>query len=136
MYVSFYGPSQPGIQTVGNKTIRILLWSSLYSKPDWFGLGAEPFQKCPDSMHKNCVSMNNRDMYNTSDAILVHMRASDGYQRINELPKWRFPNQTWIVYIRESPVHAKMNYAPYNHVFNISATYKRSSEIYLTNCHV
>jgi hypothetical protein len=29
-----------------------------------------------------------------------------------------------------------MNYAPYNHVFNISATYKRSSEIYLTNCHV
>lgn len=137
----FYSISRNIISTAINNTnneksynnsrvYKILLFTKFYPPGiHWFGLGKHPFKKC---MYSNCASTANKDEYNTSDAILISMRH---IKSAKFLPRWRPTNQKWMMYTLESPVHRFLNYRPFNKLFNVTITYKKSSDIYFPHGH-
>ena len=127
--------NNPGINYTclnNNKSSKVILfWNEWFGDSTFnYGLGVEtPFIRnyCPVT---NCEITNNRSRLNDSHLIVFHMRDT-----INELPKYRTPNQRWIFYLYESPVHSP-NFEIYNNLFNLSATYKLNSNftsIYYVN---
>ena len=113
-----------------NRTIRIMFWTTYYGRSDWgWGLGYKPFENCSAPYNTMCEAVNNnQSLYNSSHAILMFMR---DMHNPDSLPKYRNPDQTWIMYMKESPIHAFINSTPFNGHFNISMTYKKASEIYV-----
>ena len=106
-----------------NKSKKLILfWTTWFGRTHFdYGLGfGKPFENhnCPVT---NCELTNDRARLNESDLIVFHMRDS-----IKELPSYREENQRWIFYLYESPKHSG-NFRKYNGLFNLSATYKQSS---------
>ena len=58
-----------------NTTFKILYWTGSsrgrHSSRNWFGLGHTLFEQCE---YKNCLLTDNREEYNSSDAILMYLR--------------------------------------------------------------
>ena len=103
---------------------KIFYYTPFYSYETWFGLGSRPFTKC---MYKNCFTSLNQSERNSSDAVLVSMR----HLMKKNLPEFRNSHQLWVFVMFESPMHRFQSYSPYNGFFNITLTYKRSSDIFL-----
>jgi hypothetical protein len=111
VYYSQFTNSASKLQTEGkvsnvvthpkNKTIRILQWTHLYKGKDWYGLGQKPFKGC---LYDNCETVKDKKLYESSDAILVFIRAVNTPL---DLPATRRTNQTWIMFNRESPPHTR-----------------------------
>ena len=126
------------IQTTGNRieqalipsasshSLKVLYWTRFNEHPEWFGKGA--LDNCP----WKCHTIKNKQDLGISDAVLVHMRDIYDTKNLPQTP--RILNQTWILYMRESPEYTDMpytGYRPFNNKFNISMTYKMESEIHI-----
>jgi alpha-1,3-fucosyltransferase len=105
--------------------VKILYWTPFYTDKKWYGYGSAPFRNCE---YSSCTATSDKQEQNTSDVILIHMRSIKAPEF---LPGWRSPDQAWVMYTHESPAHSVIPYAPFNHVFNASMTYKNVSDIYL-----
>ena len=84
------------------------------------------FQKhlngCPE-LKSRCVYTADRSQYRDADVLLFHMR--DSFQ----LPRHRPPFQKWVLALKESPMHTYVNFDKHRWLFNITMTYKRSSDV-------
>lgn len=96
-----------------DKTFNILFWTDSFHGVSWAMEGAEPFQTC---QYKNCYGTTDETQYNSSDAILFHMRF------LRRFPMYRFPHQKWIMHVLESPAY-KFAYLRFNGIFNATWTY-------------
>lgn len=105
--------------------LLVLYWTRFYSNPNWYGIGGQPFNHCE---YSHCTATSNKSHLSAADAVLVHMR---DINNVGRMPRSRTPQQTWIMYMRESPVHAFITYSPFNKLFNATMTYKKASDIYL-----
>ena len=105
----------------GSHIHKILFWT----QPNWLGdegLGKfKPFsrQNCPVT---NCELTNDITQLYQSDLVITHMR-----DKIKFLPQYRSMNQRWVFMLYESPAYS-WNYAKYNGFYNLSSTYKISSD--------
>ena len=112
---------------ISNKTI--LIWNPFYEKKNWwFGnIGTEPFHtsRCPIN---TCVITKDKALQKKADAILFHLRNTP----FGTIPKEHPPDQVWILMSMESPQHTRhgRTLRRFDHVFNWTASYKTSSDIY------
>ena len=92
---STHDPVSPVLKE--SKTFKILQWTGAYYGGSkgmaWLKPGEKSFEMC---VYKNCYATLDRTMYNKSDAVLFHMRFL-----FQGFPQYRFPNQKWIMNIRE-----------------------------------
>ena len=79
-------------------------------------------ESCPD-LKSRCMYTADRTQYNDADVMLFHMR--DSFQISWQRP----PFQKWVFGIMESPVHTFVNLDTNRWLFNITMTYKQSSDI-------
>ena len=96
---------------------------------DWgFGLGQQPFinANCPVW---NCVVTNDKASApaSTFDAILFHMRNMNQGKVPNQ--RLRDPNQRYVMFLMESPVHDNFPYDKFKGFFNWTMTYRLDSTI-------
>ena len=112
---------------VGENKI-ILLWTTFYTQKLWFFKeGNQTFVEggCPES---RCIFTNDKNYEDRSSAILFHMR---GLGPGSKLPH-RDYQQYWIFGVFESPLHTYYTSLPkYRNAFNLTFTYKRTSDLYL-----
>lgn len=88
----------------------------------------DPFLHC--SVH-NCRVEIHDQYLNKSDAVMFHLHQTIGP---HTLPKERMPNQLWIFFTDESPLHTfylsrKYTMKDYNGYFNWSMTYRQDSDV-------
>lgn len=107
-------------------------------------MGSEPFEKGQCSISnlvitsshqqqdqtRKCWTTNDRSLFNSSLAVLFHARDIDP----DDLPPiaWRRPEQRFIFFNYESPVHtdlARLRLRLSEHFFNLSMTYRLDSDI-------
>ncbi|XP_032785857.2 alpha-(1,3)-fucosyltransferase C isoform X2 [Daphnia magna] len=103
----------------------ILLWTKFFESDDFhIGLGSKPFMQCKTS---GCCVTNNRNFFDTSAAIIFHIRDLD----LKDMPPHRSANQRWIFFLQESPHHTPNILYDLNNIFNWTMTYRTDSDIYM-----
>lgn len=107
-----------------SKTIKkIFLWNSFHKHESYtLGLGVRtPFinKKCPVT---SCELLKDRSRLNESDYVIYHMRSGSDVP-----PKYRPPNQRWIFFLIESPIHSA-DFDNFNGFFNHTSTYRIDSD--------
>ena len=117
------------------RKVYILFWTTYFSsknvigdatqgfnfgQSDWDG--SEPFRRCENPMAQRCHLINNRSMLQQSDAIMFHIRDL----HFDDMPSFRSPQQRWIFYLLESPIHTERNLEniPQRLQFNWTMTYR------------
>ena len=106
-----------------NTTWNVLVWTEYFNFGRWLPDGANAFTGCKFA---NCRITHDKNHANKSDAVLMNLR---NLNSVTDLPKHHPQHQKWIAYTRESPVHAFLNYTPFNSHFNATMTYKSDSDI-------
>ena len=107
------------------KLLRIAYWTTVLGVEGRWGWSVrfpKQLDSCPDLKDK-CVFTGDRSQYNNSDVLLFHMRDSF---KVNS---YRPPFQKWVFAIMESPTHTYVDLDKHRWLFNITMTYKRSSEV-------
>ena len=116
----------------------ILYWTKYFDRNHFgAGMGSEPFEKGQCNLiapskdqTRKCWTTNDRSLFNSSLAVLFHARDIDP----DDLPPtaWRRPEQHFIFFNYESPVHtdlARLRLHLSEHFFNLSMTYRLDSDI-------
>ena len=110
-------------------TKTILYWNTFFhGNYSGYGLGKiDPFKKmnCPVI---NCEATIDKSVVNNSDFVIVHMLPD--VDKIDPIPKFRPANQRWIFLLYESPVTYPYNFLKYKSIFNMTATYRFTSDFY------
>ncbi|KAI0217036.1 Alpha-(1,3)-fucosyltransferase C, partial [Lamellibrachia satsuma] len=101
-------------------SLLMIYWTTVFLKKDW-GFGAD-LEHCRHLKDK-CIFSTDRSLYRTADVMLLHMR--DTF----EIPKYRPPHQKWAFGIMESPVYTGLDLVQIRRLFNVTMTYKRTSNI-------
>lgn len=88
----------------------------------------DPFEFCSV---RNCVLSTDDSKWNVSDVLLIHLHQTKGP---HTLPKPRPPNQRWVFFTDESPLHTflltkRYSMRDYNGLFNWSMTYRADSDV-------
>ncbi|KAK3581708.1 hypothetical protein CHS0354_003593 [Potamilus streckersoni] len=113
------------------RAILQILW---YNRPSWFG---EEEEECNTNINKcfqgNCIITYNRSLLEEADALIFDATASTFPQNPPLIAlKGRRPNQIWIFYGLESPVHYRNNHfkrPEWISMFNWTMTYRLDSDI-------
>ena len=100
--------------------LLMIYWTTVFLVKDW-GFGAD-LEHCPHLKDK-CIFSIDRSLYHSADVMLLHMR--DPF----EVPKYRPPYQKWAFGIMESPVYTDLDLDQIRRLFNVTMTYKRTSNI-------
>ncbi|RZC31869.1 Glyco transf 10 domain containing protein [Asbolus verrucosus] len=111
-----------------NKTMKtILYWTPMFRQPDFYlGVGSHNFENCT---YKNCYTTYHKEFLPVDrfDAIIFHgiqyTEASFGK------PAKRRPNQMYIFFCQESPVHTPDFIKNHKNFYNWTMTYRRDSDI-------
>jgi len=107
-----------------NTKVNVLFWTKYYDS-DHFVRGHEKglFQDCP-ALADRCILSNDRSLIEESAAVIFHMRDFN----IDDLPKFRSPEQRWVFFLMESPPHTHreemLKYLPPKYFFNWTMTYR------------
>lgn len=110
---------------------RILFWTSYFDWKDFkFGMGREPFVRAGCRI-TNCVTTNDRNLLNESDAILFH---PINYDPVNDAPRHRTSHQRYVFLFYEAETSGRL-YPVFQPptpkgFFNWTMTYRRDSDIY------
>ena len=99
----------------------IVFWTPLYRKPSIFE-GRDRFADCP----YKCVISNNKSLVGSSDAVVFHTWDLLGSRYF---PRHRAPHQKYVLYGREPPPNVRVT-SEYNHLFNVTHTYKLDADVY------
>lgn len=119
--------------SLSSPTYKVLVWNEgkrmerrfLRS----FGVhNRDPFKYCSV---RNCVLETWNEKLREADAVFFHLHQTKGP---HTLPKYHRPDQPWIFFTDESPLHTFMatkryNMSAYNGLFNLSMTYRSDSDI-------
>ena len=109
----------------GTRRITILFRSKYYYR-QWFSNNSG-FSKCDPSLE--CRFTSNTGLFNISDAVVFHGRASDLYLSAKQAAALPRPsNQKWVMYTRESPSRTP-SLDKLNGLINWTATYMRISDM-------
>ena len=100
--------------------LLFVYWTSVFLKKDW-GFGAH-LEQCP-RLKEKCIFSTNQSLHCSADVMLLHMR--DPF----EVTLHRPPHQKWVFGIMESPVYTDVNLNAIRLLFNVTMTYKRTSNI-------
>ena len=110
-----------------SKTKLILYWTPFYDLDTfYYGLGKHtPFinNKCPVY---NCEATKDKSRYGESDLVVFSLVNPID---MNEIPKYRNPNQEWAMVLIESPVNVPGSRFLDLH-YNLSVTYRSDSDTY------
>ena len=106
------------------ENVMILFWTKYYGSDNFIqNHGESIFHLCPE-VAERCQLTNNRSLIHKSDAIIFHIRDLD----INDMPKYRSPEQRWIFFLIESPRHTHkeeiLKNLPPEFLFNWTLTYR------------
>ncbi|CAG7724057.1 unnamed protein product [Allacma fusca] len=116
---------------------RILFWTPFFGDTSLKDYGITNGE---DSQHLfcpyKCEFTANKELLNSSDAVLFHSRdlqATDkqGPLRPLRVPETRIWNQHWIFYDFESPAHTPAPLEAFNNFFNHTLSYRLTSGIYI-----
>ena len=109
------------------RVYKIVYWTNWFGKRAWYGINSdpEPFKRCP---YNACTETYDRRQVKDADAVLFHLR--DLIQQPH-LPPTRDPNQFWILETVESPANEGKVNRKFDSIFNLTMTYKRTSDIIL-----
>lgn len=77
--------------------------------------------------YPNCLVTTNRAFIQTANVIIFHWRDFD----YNDLPRQRNTNQLWTIYNLEAPPNTALLPNVEDLIFNLTATYRHDSDIYL-----
>ena len=101
-----------------NRIRTVLFWTTWFDKPFgkmWNGKSGNAFlSKCPDEeVFKKCVITDDRSRLTEADAVVFH--TPDMINVANpfgghDVPYFRHPNQRYIFYNMESPVHTLVRF--------------------------
>jgi hypothetical protein len=108
------------------KLKTIVFWTWFFGMPDYeFGLGQTPFVEagCPVS---NCIATSDKTHYEDAAAIVFHLR-NVNHQTV--FPEHRYPNQSYVFFLKENPYHQWNDLAQFNGVFNLTMTYRHDSDV-------
>uniref|UniRef100_A0A090XCG7 Putative fucosyltransferase n=2 Tax=Ixodes ricinus TaxID=34613 RepID=A0A090XCG7_IXORI len=88
----------------------------------------DPFEFCTV---RNCVLETSNDKIDEAAAVFFHLHMTKGPET---QPKFHRPDQLWIFFTDESPLHTfmatkKYKMSDYNGIFNLSMTYRSDSDI-------
>lgn len=106
---------------------RILMWTSFYGS--WYGslnkekTGEDVTRGCSTK----CFVTNDRNLLETSDAIVFHVRDMD----MNDLPPRRSESQKWVFWSMEPPPYSVFaGFSYMRDMFNWTMSYRSDSDIY------
>lgn len=98
----------------------ILYWTKYFDTDDFYiGYGTKPFEQC-SNFTSSCITTNDRSLLDHSDAVIFHIRDLD----VADMPLRRLPNQRWIFFLLESPLHTPNILHNLGNVFNWTMTYR------------
>lgn len=88
----------------------------------------DPFRFCSV---RNCVLEIDNNKISEASAVMFHLHLTEGP---HTLPPYRRPEQFWIFFTDESPLHTflltkKYTMKDYNGIFNLSMTYRSDSDV-------
>lgn len=106
-----------------NKTTKtILIWTKFFGVSAFF----YDIQSCISSCDRSCHVTNDKEQLPMADALVFHMTDIN----LEEMPKLRFPNQVWILFILESSHKLTRDYSFLNNMFNWTMSYRTSSTVF------
>ncbi|XP_076245529.1 alpha-(1,3)-fucosyltransferase C isoform X2 [Calliopsis andreniformis] len=112
---------------IGNKTMKILFWNTMFGDKTFYLGKGDIFYKCPVN---DCYATHDKSYTDLLDfdAVLFHG---------NELNLWDLPTkrspQQWYVFVNlESPVNRPLADQFYENFFNLTMTYRLDSDIVWT----
>jgi alpha-1,3-fucosyltransferase len=122
-----------------DKKFIILYWTKYYHFLDFgnIGLGGKPFVTCDRAgINSGCMATTDRNLLNQSDAVIFHFRTIN----VSDMPppEWRRPQQHFIFFEVESPVHTylpALRWPSLKSYFNRTITYRRDSDVVYLQTH-
>ena len=112
------------------KVLPMLFWTLYYTGESNNGIIWEQNSAmagdCP-SLADRCRLTNNRSLIEESLVVIFHMHDFD----VDDLPKFRSPEQRWVFFNMESPLHTRkdaiLKNLPQKYQFNWTLTYRLES---------
>ncbi|CAL1293403.1 unnamed protein product [Larinioides sclopetarius] len=107
------------------ETKLILLWSPLFSGPEFLMTGNKSFDhpSCPE---RRCEVTSERSRLMESDAVLFHLRTLS----MTDIPSSRTAHQKWIFFSLEAPPYSHFHGLSFmRNMFNWTMTYRKDSDI-------
>jgi hypothetical protein len=109
----------------------ILLWTPMFNHPT-----VDSYRKCLSTCEAKCVVTDDKTQIENADGVEFHL--SDiwsqfwkiGTKSIIEFPKYRRPDQVWILANMEPPPHLWGNIRIFNGLFNWTRWYKSDADIH------
>lgn len=118
---SSFSPIEDEYEDYDNETKYILDWTTFFGTPMTTENGW--LKDCPDF---NCQMISQKSMLNRSHAVSFHMRNMDW----NNLPLIRLPDQYYVFYLMESPIHSNVDSARADGFFNLTISYRLDSDFF------
>ena len=104
--------------------VSVLFWTKYYGEDSNVrGHNEGMAGHCP-ALADRCQLTNNRSQIEESAAVIFHMRDFN----VDDMPKFRSPEQRWVFYLIESPPHTHneetLKNLPQQFLFNWTLTYR------------
>ena len=116
-----------------NETKIILLYTSLFFHPWWWGMDERHIQKYTsdnDCEVKMCFITYQKDAILVADVVVFHGVDLNKPGCLKELSKSKHPEQKWVFFMHESPMYSQ-DLKSYNGLFNWTMTYMKKSDIFV-----
>ncbi|GBO04944.1 Alpha-(1,3)-fucosyltransferase C [Araneus ventricosus] len=108
-----------------HETKLVLLWSPLFSGPEFLQIGNRSFDH-PSCAEKRCEVTFERSRLMESDAVLFHLRTLS----MTDIPSSRTAHQKWVFFSLEAPPYSHFHGLAFmRDMFNWTMTYRRDSDI-------
>ena len=111
---------------------KILLWTTFFGKMLWYEESKNVFSEICNS---DCILTANRSEIETADAIVFHLNditwgGHMGYVFGHPFPKYRRPDQVWILHNLEPITMVWGSFSAWQGLFNWTWSYPRGSDVY------
>ena len=116
----------------GERSRLVLIYTKFFGRSGWAGQeGTGPFSQFRGKpcLYQNCNLTYQKSDFSSSDVVIFHGRDLPSVSSLRELNAKRPPNQAWVFFILESPVHSP-DPRPLSGLFNWLMTYHTDSDIY------
>ena len=115
---------------------KILIYTPLFGSIPWrqipYNYNFTDFDgtRCPVY---DCIATYDKGQLSSSDLVVFYGRDLPSTDHMKSISKSeRSPNQHWLFFMHESPVHSYFNAPSLNGVFNLTASYRSDSDILVT----
>lgn len=116
----------------GTNSRLVLIYTTFFGGSGWAGQeGTGPFSQFRGKpcLYQNCHLTYQKNDFFSSDVVIFHGRDLPTVSSLRELNAKRPPNQAWVYFVLESPLHGP-DTRPLGSLFNWLMTYHTDSDIY------